>query len=600
MSTLKDLQKALGTVTEDPFSSAASKETIIELKKAAAGIKHCGEYGRLYFNPSAKEVWWTSADGDCQGDLTSAEDIEKALKVKGVSKVTIEAETSPVDIGTEWEQVQFSKEDLTRTQSDEAGFPTPPDEKSEGYKFGKTIAEDLEDDELRRELLAAQQKKNPSSYDVQKIAALKVAAKERGIYVNPDGTPDGCSISSVHGVGVNEDRVVSEQKLKEIMSALKKAGVDCFVEGSGNGVLVEAPIQDKEGHEKVISILDGLGYSFIDGNDKHDSYFMEFEPVASKVDDALRVLKFITKGGDEQVISYRKDGDKFVVEVDADDYVFSSDEFDALRADAPEEAKFKLVEGLSSTDSPQEEREEVKKALAILQLVEEGLETQDQAVIQILKDIQAIALEITTLHIEQGKDVGQGSNVEAPVEVPPTEDPGIPPQTEGFKKKLTEDLEGLRVKVWDALEDVFLQNQELDHLLSIPDEQPYGEKLLLGVEQEVKKSVLDEVLAALKAAGLNPEYDNDSDYHRILVSSARNAAPPVEEAGVQTLPNGVELEFFGNDAVANNVPDDVEPYALEYCDNVEREGEGSYRFENVQDKKGLIAHLSVPTIEPTD
>ena len=54
----------------------------------------------------------------------------------------------------------------------------------------------------------------------------------------------------------------------------------------------------------------------------------------------------------------------------------------------------------------------------------------------------------------------------------------------------------------------------------------------------------------------------------------------------------VEIEQYGRTIVANNVPDNIDPYEmLDCCDNVEREGGGSYRFDNVTDKKTLIKRL---------
>lgn len=47
-----------------------------------------------------------------------------------------------------------------------------------------------------------------------------------------------------------------------------------------------------------------------------------------------------------------------------------------------------------------------------------------------------------------------------------------------------------------------------------------------------------------------------------------------------TLP--MEVQDFGRSIVVNNCPESFLPYdQLEYCENVEREGEGSYRFDGV-------------------
>jgi hypothetical protein len=54
----------------------------------------------------------------------------------------------------------------------------------------------------------------------------------------------------------------------------------------------------------------------------------------------------------------------------------------------------------------------------------------------------------------------------------------------------------------------------------------------------------------------------------------------------------IEIEDYGDTVVANNVPAGFDAYCgLAYCDNVEREGEGSYRFDNVYDKRGLVDFL---------
>lgn len=67
------------------------------LKKSAAKIKHCGDYGHLFVNKSTNEVWWNCGDADGTDDTTSLDDIEKMLKVSGVKKVHIEAECNPSD-----------------------------------------------------------------------------------------------------------------------------------------------------------------------------------------------------------------------------------------------------------------------------------------------------------------------------------------------------------------------------------------------------------------------------------------------------------------------------------------------------------------------
>ena len=54
----------------------------------------------------------------------------------------------------------------------------------------------------------------------------------------------------------------------------------------------------------------------------------------------------------------------------------------------------------------------------------------------------------------------------------------------------------------------------------------------------------------------------------------------------------IEIEDYGTTIMAHNIPDEADAYSmLNYCDNVEREGEGSYRFDNVYDVKHLVKLL---------
>jgi hypothetical protein len=56
----------------------------------------------------------------------------------------------------------------------------------------------------------------------------------------------------------------------------------------------------------------------------------------------------------------------------------------------------------------------------------------------------------------------------------------------------------------------------------------------------------------------------------------------------------MEFEQFGTTLFANNIPANVDPYeTLEFCDNVEREGEGSYRFDGVNDMAALMSRLTM-------
>ena len=71
------------------------KSILRELKAAANKIKHIGDYGILHINPTTFEVVWCCADGDGDEPCTSLEDIETMLRVKGISKVSVEAEWEP-------------------------------------------------------------------------------------------------------------------------------------------------------------------------------------------------------------------------------------------------------------------------------------------------------------------------------------------------------------------------------------------------------------------------------------------------------------------------------------------------------------------------
>lgn len=70
-----------------------------QLKAEAEKIKHCGDYGMLFYNPKTKEVHWTAgdADGDEEDGHTSFKEIEKMLKLPGITHVEIGDEWSPND-----------------------------------------------------------------------------------------------------------------------------------------------------------------------------------------------------------------------------------------------------------------------------------------------------------------------------------------------------------------------------------------------------------------------------------------------------------------------------------------------------------------------
>lgn len=76
-----------------------------ELKSKAAQIKHCGDYGWLYYHQKRATVWWCASDGDGDDNTTTMEDVEKLLKVDGIAKVITEAEHSPARGNPDWKNL---------------------------------------------------------------------------------------------------------------------------------------------------------------------------------------------------------------------------------------------------------------------------------------------------------------------------------------------------------------------------------------------------------------------------------------------------------------------------------------------------------------
>ncbi len=81
-------------------------ELMKRLIKAGNSIKHCGDYGQMFWNPLDMTVWMCMGDGDCPMEneedldeevkkLTSYEDVKKILLEAGAKTVLIEAEHSP-------------------------------------------------------------------------------------------------------------------------------------------------------------------------------------------------------------------------------------------------------------------------------------------------------------------------------------------------------------------------------------------------------------------------------------------------------------------------------------------------------------------------
>lgn len=88
-------------------------KTIEKLKEVAKKIKHSGDYGHLFWNPTTKEAHWTMADSDGYDPkdpdpLTSEEKIKSMFgKVKNVSKVIVGDEWSPKD--PSWIRIDYKE-----------------------------------------------------------------------------------------------------------------------------------------------------------------------------------------------------------------------------------------------------------------------------------------------------------------------------------------------------------------------------------------------------------------------------------------------------------------------------------------------------------
>jgi hypothetical protein len=66
-----------------------------QLIAAAKDIKHCGDYGTLYYHPGKHEVHWTAADSDGGPEYTDLDEIEQMLKLPGITHVEVGDEWSP-------------------------------------------------------------------------------------------------------------------------------------------------------------------------------------------------------------------------------------------------------------------------------------------------------------------------------------------------------------------------------------------------------------------------------------------------------------------------------------------------------------------------
>lgn len=83
-------------------------ETGIEqqLKAKAKTIRHCGDYGMLFYNPKTHEVHWTAGDADGEPDFTGTDEIKKMLHLPGIKHVEIGDEWSPSE-EEGWQRLKF-------------------------------------------------------------------------------------------------------------------------------------------------------------------------------------------------------------------------------------------------------------------------------------------------------------------------------------------------------------------------------------------------------------------------------------------------------------------------------------------------------------
>lgn len=86
----------------DGNSTTTMKDLLIA---AAKPIKHCGDYGQLWWHAATGHVWLTlgDADGDPNGPGTPFDEVRRMLgAVTGVKGISIEAEADP-DEADGWE-----------------------------------------------------------------------------------------------------------------------------------------------------------------------------------------------------------------------------------------------------------------------------------------------------------------------------------------------------------------------------------------------------------------------------------------------------------------------------------------------------------------
>jgi len=80
-----------------------------DLVAASKKIKHCGDYGCLYYHPGKHEVHWTAGDSDGPPDYTHPDEIIKLLKLPGIKHVEVGDEWSP-DEDEGWKRLNEAEE----------------------------------------------------------------------------------------------------------------------------------------------------------------------------------------------------------------------------------------------------------------------------------------------------------------------------------------------------------------------------------------------------------------------------------------------------------------------------------------------------------
>jgi hypothetical protein len=80
-----------------------------DLVAASKRIRHCGDYGSLWYHPGKHEVHWTAGDADGPPEYTDTDDIQKLLSLPGIKHVEIGDEWSP-DEDEGWKRLDESEE----------------------------------------------------------------------------------------------------------------------------------------------------------------------------------------------------------------------------------------------------------------------------------------------------------------------------------------------------------------------------------------------------------------------------------------------------------------------------------------------------------